>query len=195
MLRAAMQRPLSLAALCLALAAAPLACSDSSGSANGPSNPPSGGGTAPDFSLPSTDGQTVRLSDYVGKKVVLINFWSTTCDPCLFEMPHIVELYKKHKDEGFEVLAVSGDGPESLGQVTNLAKAKGMIFPVLLDQETNVKQLYNKKGLMPYNVVVGIDGKISFERGNYSAGDEATLGAAVEKALADAKAAKAQPAK
>ena len=37
----------------------------------------------------------------------MIDFWSTTCDPCMAEMPHIVQLYKKHKDKGFVVLAIS----------------------------------------------------------------------------------------
>ena len=36
-----------------------------------------------DFALQSTDGKTVHLSDYLGKDVVLIDFWSTTCDPCM----------------------------------------------------------------------------------------------------------------
>src|SRR5205809_7811112 len=79
----------------------------------GPATASGGGASAPDFALPALDGKTVRLSEYRGKSVVLIDFWSTTCDPCMVEMPHLVELYKKHKDEGFVVLAVSLDGPES----------------------------------------------------------------------------------
>src|SRR6185437_14593748 len=78
--------------------------------ASSPTSPPAAqksGGSAPDFSLKSTEGKTVRLSDYLGKSVVLIDFWSTTCDPCLAEMPHLVDLYKANKDKGFVVLAVS----------------------------------------------------------------------------------------
>ena len=79
----------------------------------GKSAAPASGG-APDFSLKALSGETVHLSDYLGKSVVLIDFWSTTCDPCMAEMPYLVEFYKANKDKGFVVLAILFDGPESL---------------------------------------------------------------------------------
>lgn len=171
----------SSAALCLgASSLLALGCGGSEGNATTPSNDQ---GEAPDFTLKSLDGQTVTLSDYRGKKVVLINFWSTTCDPCMVEMPHLVELYKKHKDKGFEVLAISLDGPETLSLVPSAVKQKEMIFPVLLDEETSVVTRYNPKRDMPFNVVVDKAGNVVFKRSSYTAGDEVTLAAAVEKAL------------
>ena len=142
-----------------------------------------GGAAAPDFSLPSIEGKTVRLSDYRGKNVVLIDFWSTTCDPCLVEMPHLVELYKAHKDKGLVVLAISMDGPESRAQVSSVVHDKGMIFPVLVDEESVVGARYNPKGELPFTVVIGKDGAILHKRGGYTSGDEATLAVEVEKAL------------
>jgi len=151
--------------------------------ATGKADAPSSAAPAPDFSLPSLDGKTVHLSDYRGK-IVLIDFWSTTCDPCMVEMPHLVELYKKHKDQGFVVLAVSLDGPESRAQVSSVAHDKEMIFPVLLDEETVVVSKYNPKKEMPFAVLVGKDGSIVHKRGGYTTGDEKTLSAEVEKQLA-----------
>src|SRR5688500_1699110 len=49
--------------------------------------------TAPDFALPDADGKQVRLSQFRGKTVVL-NFWTTTCQPCLEEMPSLAEFAK-----------------------------------------------------------------------------------------------------
>ena len=141
-----------------------------------------GGGTAPDFSLKSTEGRTVRLSDYLGK-VVLIDFWSTTCDPCMAEMPHLVDLYKAKKDKGFVVLAVSLDGPESLADVNRVVHDKEMIFPVLLDQETTVVARYNPKREMPFSVLIDRNGAIIQKKGGYTPGDEKSLVAEVEKAL------------
>lgn len=158
-----------------------LSCAGASGA---PGTARTAGPPAPDFSLPALDGKTVRLSDYRGKSVVLIDFWSTTCDPCLVEMPHLVELYKQHKDKGFIVLAVSMDGPESRAQVNSVVHDKEMIFPVLLDEESTVGARFNPKGELPYTVVVGKDGSILHKRGGYTAGDEKTLTAEVEKALA-----------
>jgi cytochrome c biogenesis protein CcmG/thiol:disulfide interchange protein DsbE len=48
---------------------------------------------APDFTLRSIDGKTVRLSDFRGK-AVLLNFWATCCAPCRIEMPWFVDLQK-----------------------------------------------------------------------------------------------------
>jgi peroxiredoxin len=151
-----------------------------------PSAPVSGGSTkasAPDFSLKSTEGRTVRLSDYIGKSVVLIDFWSTTCDPCLAEMPYLVDLYKAKKDKGFVVLAISLDGPESLADVNRVVHDKEMIFPVLLDQETTVVARYNPKREMPFSVLIDKNGSIIQKKGGYTPGDEKLLVGEVEKAL------------
>jgi peroxiredoxin len=141
------------------------------------------GPSAPDFSLKSTEGRTVHLSDYLGKSVVLIDFWSTTCDPCLAEMPHLVDLYKAKKDKGFVILAVSLDGPESLADVNRVVHDKEMIFPVLLDQETTVVARYNPKREMPFSVLIDRNGAIVQKKGGYTPGDEKALVAEVEKAL------------
>src|SRR5262245_59608075 len=96
----------ALASFCLLTAS----CGGATGPGSSTGSAAAKGPSAPDFSLPTLDGKTVRLSDHFGQKVVLIDFWSTTCDPCMAEMPHLVELYKKHKDQGFVVLAISRDG-------------------------------------------------------------------------------------
>jgi peroxiredoxin len=139
--------------------------------------------SAPDFSLQSTEGRTVRLSDYLGKNVVLIDFWSTTCDPCMAEMPHLVELYNQHKDKGFVVLAISLDGPESLAEVNRVVHDKGMVFPVLLDQETTVVARYNPKREMPFSVLIDKTGTIVKKRAGYTPGEEKGVAADVAQAL------------
>jgi len=141
------------------------------------------GAGAPDFTLPALDGSTVHLSDYRGK-VVLIDFWSTTCDPCLAAMPHLVDLYKKHKDNGFVVLGISLDGPESRAQVSAVVHDKEMIFPILLDEETSVVAQYNPKRELPFSVIVGKKGSVVWKRVGYQPGSAAQVTTEVEKALA-----------
>src|SRR4051812_18537920 len=150
----------------------PQASGTPSSTQSGENKPGGAKASAPDFSLQSTDGKTVRLSDYLGKSVVLIDFWSTTCDPCMAEMPHLVELYKAKKDKGFVILAVSLDGPESLAAVNRVVHDKNMIFPVLLDQETSVVARYNPKKEMPYAVLIDRAGNIVHKRAGYVPGDE-----------------------
>ena len=63
---------------------------------------------APDFALKDSDGKTVHLTDYRGK-VILLDFWATWCPPCKLEIPWLIDLERKNKDRGFEVLGVSMD--------------------------------------------------------------------------------------
>jgi peroxiredoxin len=139
--------------------------------------------SAPDFALPSVEGETVHLSDYLGKNVVLIDFWATTCVPCMAEMPHLVDLYKLNKDRGLVVLAISLDGPESLADVNRVVHDKEMIFPVLLDQETTVVSRYNPKRELPFAVLIDKRGSIVHKRAGYQPGDEKILTAEIEKVL------------
>jgi peroxiredoxin len=63
-----------------------------------------------DFEMQTPDGKAVKLSDYVGKgKLVLVDFWASWCGPCRREMPNIVEIYKAHKGDKFEIVGVSLD--------------------------------------------------------------------------------------
>lgn len=134
------------------------------------------GKKAPDFTLDSIDGDQVSLSDFHGKSVVILDFWETTCDPCLKEMPHLVKLYEKYKDRGLVVLAVSLDGPESLSDVNSVVHDKGMdVFHVLLDPQTSVYSKYTPKNDRPYTVVIAKNGVIVDEHGSYVPGDEKKL--------------------
>lgn len=153
------------------------------GASSGSQTPGGTPSNAYDFSLQSTDGRTVHLSDYLGKNVVLLDFWSTTCNPCLAEMPHLVDLYKANKDKGLVVLAISRDGPESLGDVNRVVHDNDMSFPVLLDQETTVLAHYNPKGDMPFAVLIDKNGTVLESKPGYLPGDEKALAAEVEKAL------------
>ncbi len=70
------------------------------------------GQPAPDIKLPSPSGKEYALSDLKGK-IVLIDFWASWCGPCRRANPHVVETYKKYKDQGFTVYSVSLDGMDS----------------------------------------------------------------------------------
>ena len=157
------------------------------GTTDGPSTPAPTGPKAPDFSLPTLDGDQISLSDYEGKKVVLLDFWATHCDPCLREMPELVEIYNERKDQGFIVLAISTDGPDTAAAIPSKVKSTGMNFPILLDEDSDVMDRYNPKGEMPFTLVVDRNGVIVLKRAGYQPGDEAStkkLIQAIDDALA-----------
>ncbi len=143
-----------------------------------------GGAKPPDFELSTLDGSSVRLSDHLGKEVILMDFWATFCDPCMAAMPHLDALYKKHKAEGFLVLGISIDGPDSAAQVKSTVAKLGVSFPILLDQETRVVALYNPKTSAPFSVLIGRDGSIITKKEGYTTGDSTAVDKDIEAALA-----------
>jgi peroxiredoxin len=92
---------------------------------------------APDFELQTLDGETVKLSDFKGKKVML-NFWATWCPPCKAEMPEMQEYYTNMDDDEI-ILAVNID-PDN--DVKGFAESMGVTFPIVLDQEDKVSKTY-----------------------------------------------------
>lgn len=67
------------------------------------------GSKAPDFAITRVDGKQVRLSDYIGKGYLLLDFWASWCAPCRRESPNIVKAYNKYHSRGFDIFAVSLD--------------------------------------------------------------------------------------
>ena len=95
---------------------------------------------APDFELPSVDGAKVRLSQFRGKTVVL-NFWTTTCQPCLEEMPSLADLARVLKGRGnVALLTVSTDATQEIAMsaLRTLLREPKPPFPVLFDPESTV---------------------------------------------------------
>ncbi len=109
-----------------------------------------------DFKLKDIDGNTVQLSDYRGK-TVLVNFWATWCPPCKLEMPTLKDYYEKHKDDGFVILAI--DARESLSQVREYAYGMKLTFPVLLDEQACAINGFGISSF-PTSIIVGPDGVI-----------------------------------
>ncbi|MEE8618987.1 MAG: redoxin domain-containing protein [Dehalococcoidales bacterium] len=98
------------------------------------------GKAAPSFQLTDIDGQTVSLSDFQGKPV-LLNFWATWCGPCRFEMPYIQEVYNERSEPGLVILAINIG--ESFAKVKEFMQDYNLSFPVLLDLEGKVAEKYN----------------------------------------------------
>ncbi len=83
------------------------------------------GTPAPDFSLDSLDGQSMRLSDLRGK-AVLLNFWATWCGPCKIEIPWFIELQKQYGPQGLVAGIVGGAMDDSSKEdIAKFAKEMG----------------------------------------------------------------------
>jgi len=109
---------------------------------------------ADDFALPMPDGLSFRLSEQRGK-VVLVNFWATWCPPCLEEMPAMERLWRRHKDAGFVLVAISLDADPK--KVPPFVSARKFSFPVALDPKMAVAEKYGVRAL-PSSFVIDRQG-------------------------------------
>ena len=96
----------------------------------------------PDFEEKDLEGKPLSIGSHKGK-VVLVDFWATWCGPCVAELPHVLEAYKKHHANGFEIVGISLDSDRE--KLTSLIKEKGMTWAQYFDGkgwETKLAQVY-----------------------------------------------------
>ena len=121
---------------------------------------------APDFDLDDTEGRTWRLSELVGK-VVVLNYWATWCGPCIAEMPYYAQLVQEYADAADVVfLAISTDEDPSV--VPPFLAERDVDFTVLYDQASAVD--FQVTGI-PASFVIGPDGRIKYRTSGFPGPD------------------------
>ena len=132
------------------------------------------GDKAPDFKLKDVmTGKVVTLSEFSGKKIVMLDFWATWCDICKREMPNLVKLTRDWKPRGFELLSIvlpSGN----VDDIKKIITEKKLNYPALLDADLSVAtKLYGLAGPIPLKVVIDQKGIIRYTHvGDYPPGED-----------------------
>ncbi len=113
---------------------------------------------APEVSFTTLTGETVSSKSLRGK-VVMVNFWATSCTTCVAEMPHMVQTYNKYKGQGLEFVAVamSYDPPN---YVLNYAQTRSLPFKVALDTKGELALAFGDVKMTPTTYVIDKQGKI-----------------------------------
>ena len=120
------------------------------------------GDLAPDFELTTLAGDTVKLSDYRGKKIML-NFWASWCPPCRSEMPHMENYYTDNKEsDNMEILAVNMTKTEKnkVESAKEFVDEYKLTFPILLDEDSEVMKMYQIK-VYPTSYIINEEGVIT----------------------------------
>lgn len=109
--------------------------------------------------LNDLDDKPVALERYRGKPLI-VNFWARWCGPCRAEIPELIALRQAHKGK----LEVLGIGIEDKAEpAKEFAKAYEMDYPVFVAKATGIplmQALGNKRGGLPYTVIIDRDGKV-----------------------------------
>lgn len=116
------------------------------------------GGPAPQLALRDLAGQTVRLSDFKGK-VVVVNFWATWCAPCIEEMPSLQRLREKLSLAGLEVLAVNYQ--EAQPRIEAFLKKRPLKLTILRDQDGTARTAWGVR-VFPTSFVIDTEQRIRY---------------------------------
>ena len=129
--------------------------------------------------LDGRKGSTASLRD----KVLLVNFWATSCTSCVAEMPHIVTTHNKFKNRGYDTLAVAMSyDPPAL--VARFAESRQLPFGVAIDNTGEIAKRFGDVQLTPTTFLIDKRGNIV--KRYVGAPDFAALQQLIDKLLADA---------
>ena len=138
------------------------------------------GSVAPEFELKDELGKTYKLSDMKGK-VVVLDFWSTTCPHCANAAPAVQRLYDKYKGRGVEVFGIHcRDNPGA--DVAGYHRSRGLTYPILVDGNTAAIH-YTLKSIPGFYIIDG-KGIVVDRLSGFPGHQEASIDQAIQKALA-----------
>ena len=115
---------------------------------------------APDFTAVDADGEEVKLSDYVGKPIVL-NFWASWCTPCKSEMPEFNAAWEELDGEVQFLMVNMTDGArETVESAREYVEGEGFTFPVLFDTKSEAAIAYSAYSL-PTTYFIDAEGYVT----------------------------------
>ncbi len=123
------------------------------------------------FTLEDLDGQRHDFSEFVDKGPVYITFFAMWCQPCLHKLRQLEPIYEKYKDDGFTLLVINTDTPNSLSRVESYWRSQRYEMPLLLDPASRVFERLNGRSL-PYALMVDRNGEIVQVDTGYLPGDD-----------------------
>ncbi|HEC80096.1 MAG TPA: TlpA family protein disulfide reductase [Firmicutes bacterium] len=126
---------------------------------------------APDITLKDINNKSVTLSDLYSENVVLIEFWSTTCEPCKKQLPKMQALLDKYGDKGLVVVSIATDSARMMSKVKPYVNGNRYTFITLHDPDQKAWKAFHAPA-EPYTIVVDKGGEVAYVHIGYNPGDE-----------------------
>ncbi|MFC7418863.1 TlpA disulfide reductase family protein [Iodobacter arcticus] len=113
---------------------------------------------APDIKLTSIEGKNLNPSA-LKNQIILVNFWATSCTGCIQEMPELIKLQEKYKNNNYKTIAIAMDydNPE---YIANYVKEKKLPFFVQHDINGKIAKSFGDVGLTPSTFLINKKGEI-----------------------------------
>ena len=132
----------------------------------------------PPLRLPDLEGRTVAVPEAWAGRPLLINVWASWCGPCIEEMPELQRFSSGQGKQGIQVVGIALDEPDAVRAFLTRVPVQ---YPILIEQpgpaDASVR-LGNLKGVLPYSVLIGADGRLLRQRiGPFVAGELDTFAA------------------
>ena len=138
--------------------------------------------SAPDFALKDLGGKTITLEQFIGEKIVIMEFWATWCGPCRMTMAAVHNVREKYRDKGVVVLSI--DQGEDTQKVKTYVESKGLKLHVLLDSDSEVSRMYGVSGI-PTLFVIDKEGVVKARVVGYRPDLEPALSEFLNQLLAE----------
>ena len=120
---------------------------------------------APDFTVYDGEGNPHKLSDFIGKPVIL-NFWASWCGPCQMEMPDFEEKYLAYRDDVHFLMVNLTDGSqETVDTASAFIAEKGYTFPVYFDSDMDAAYRYSVSSIPMTCFIDEEGGLVTYRRG------------------------------
>ncbi|MFB6345771.1 MAG: peroxiredoxin family protein [bacterium] len=119
------------------------------------------GKKAPLFTLGTINGNTIKLSDYLGQKFMVLNFFGTWCPPCRAELPALEDLYRNNRQQ---VILIGISLNEKASSVRTFMDEIDLNFPVIMDPSNNTSSVSTRYNVptLPTTVLINPRGKVIF---------------------------------
>lgn len=137
------------------------------------------GQSAPDFTLKSTQGKNLNLTEQRGQ-ITVINFWASWCGPCRKEMPVLQNFHNKYKNLGVSVWGINVEQENQAGR--DFLVDLNLSFPIFFDSTNKISANYQVEA-MPTTVIVDRSGKVRYVFRGYKDGYENKYAKAIKKLI------------